>query len=815
MGRGKRIFSLALGLALLLGLLAIGASAGYDEFTDKNKITHPDAVKLLVELHVVAGKEDGSFFDPQGTLTRAEAAKLICVVLSGGAEPTLGSTDQLSYSDTKNTWGAAYIEYVTARGIVAGDGHGHFRPNDMVTGTQLAKMLLVALGYDAKTEGMVGSQWSSKIDALAQKNGLYNGLNAKDFSKPLSRDDAALMVYHALFTNTVQYSASGVARTGKTGLNQYFQMDLLTGVVVANDVFTLSAGTTTAAPAGKSKLFIRTRNLGTEGTILWYEGNTVTLPLDCENSWVGQEIQVLVKNLGGNSPSVYGTAVLTGRNKQVSTADALTADGVTQLLSQAGLRFADAVVVAENGRVTGVQTVKKAQSSFQEKLGGVQRRAIDNNGDGIVDCVLRTQPVLSRVSSVERDQSVSVEGFGTIAAENLSLAGSVAPNDMVLLYRYGPSMIYLEKAKTVTGTISAYQSSSSSMTIGGKSYAQSALLCIAEGMAAAVPSENLVGTRHLFYLDAQNNLIAYDPLEEFPVVPEPVAEGYGLVLSANVTAAGTGVKGTVSLLTESGNQKTYTVTAWEGLAASAQNLQGSIVAYQADAGGNAILVSTQADGTHNLQEQAVSSNSSYAQDGCSIVPGNNTIYFFQNGKNTWVVTGVQNLPAAAGSTIREVAYAEENGKYIALAARVESGSAQANDYVYVLKGPITVNPTGVTEYVYYVTYGKDKTGMIDTIFSRKSYSQTGLYHQSGTAKNAVLTKDTLIQSGTIQQISAGGTALKLNGQTYSVTSNAVVLDVMDVEMPSIIQWEDLRVGDQISVGLNQSGAIQEIYLVNG
>ena len=229
MGRGKKL--LALGLTLLLGILAVGANAGELEFTDRDKITHPDAVGLLVDLHVVAGKEDGSYYDPQGTLTRAEAAKLVCAVLSGGEEPALDPSGKLSYSDTQNNWGKAYIEYVTKRGIVAGDGQGRFKPNETVTATQLAKMLLVSLGYNAKTEGMVGSQWSSKIDALAKQNSLYDGLNTKDTGAPLSRDDAAQMIYNMLFTKTVQYPAAGGAaqKTAKTALNQYFQLDLLTG----------------------------------------------------------------------------------------------------------------------------------------------------------------------------------------------------------------------------------------------------------------------------------------------------------------------------------------------------------------------------------------------------------------------------------------------------------------------------------------------------------------------------------------------------------------------------------------------------------
>ncbi|MFQ9410814.1 MAG: S-layer homology domain-containing protein [Evtepia gabavorous] len=49
--------------------------------------------------------------------------------------------------------GQRYIESCVAQGIVSGVGGGRFSPAGNLTGSQLAKMLLVALGYDADIEG--------------------------------------------------------------------------------------------------------------------------------------------------------------------------------------------------------------------------------------------------------------------------------------------------------------------------------------------------------------------------------------------------------------------------------------------------------------------------------------------------------------------------------------------------------------------------------------------------------------------------------------------------------------------------------------
>ena len=92
----KRALSLAMASIMVLGMMVVGAGAvSYDDFSDKDKIVNDDAVSMLVELNVINGKDDGSF-DPEGIVTRAEMAKMICVVLNGGKDPSLGNVSNLS-----------------------------------------------------------------------------------------------------------------------------------------------------------------------------------------------------------------------------------------------------------------------------------------------------------------------------------------------------------------------------------------------------------------------------------------------------------------------------------------------------------------------------------------------------------------------------------------------------------------------------------------------------------------------------------------------------------------------------------------------
>ena len=139
----KRALSLGLASVMVMGMMAVGASAvSYDDLTDKDEIVNKEAVQMLVELNVINGKDDGSY-DPTGIVTRAEMAKMICVVLNGGKDPNLGTSVNNSYTDTVGHWAAGYIEYCTQLGIVAGDGTGKFNPSATVTGSEAAKMLLV------------------------------------------------------------------------------------------------------------------------------------------------------------------------------------------------------------------------------------------------------------------------------------------------------------------------------------------------------------------------------------------------------------------------------------------------------------------------------------------------------------------------------------------------------------------------------------------------------------------------------------------------------------------------------------------------
>ena len=206
----KRTLSLALASVMLVGMMSVGASAvNASDFTDADEIVNKDAVSTMTALGIINGKEDGSYFDPTGTVTRAEMAKMLCVAINGGVDPVLGVKDTPTFTDIKGHWAESYIEYCAANGIIAGRGNNKFDPTGTVSATEAAKMLLGVLGYSAEKSGLVGNDWAINTNVLANQNGLYKNLSNLNANTLLTRDNAAQMIYNALDADMVELNAAG------------------------------------------------------------------------------------------------------------------------------------------------------------------------------------------------------------------------------------------------------------------------------------------------------------------------------------------------------------------------------------------------------------------------------------------------------------------------------------------------------------------------------------------------------------------------------------------------------------------------------
>ena len=249
----KRVLSLGLAGTMLSGLMLTGAGAvGTKDFTDVKDIEHSEAVNTMVSLNIINGKDDGSFA-PEETVTRAQMAKMITIALHGGKEPVLGTKTIPTYTDIGNHWAESYIEYCSSQKIISGQGDGTFNPDGSVTGSQAAKMVLTAMGYDATVFNFTGVDWEINVNGVANKpeNDLYEDLDGLNPAEPLSRDNAAQLIYNGLQAETMQMDPNmsitnaeityQYKKSGKTMLKEKYNVDIYEGVLMATGEYDLTS----------------------------------------------------------------------------------------------------------------------------------------------------------------------------------------------------------------------------------------------------------------------------------------------------------------------------------------------------------------------------------------------------------------------------------------------------------------------------------------------------------------------------------------------------------------------------------------------
>lgn len=477
----KRALSLAMASIMVLGMMVVGAGAvSYDDFSDKDKIVNDDAVSMLVELNVINGKDDGSF-DPEGIVTRAEMAKMICVVLNGGKDPSLGNVSNYTYTDTVGHWAAAYIEYCTTLGIVAGDGTGKFNPSNTVTGAEAAKMLLVALGFKSEIEGFTGANWAVNVNVRANQKGLFDELSINP-SEGLTRDNAAQMVWNALDAGVVSYdytlitdgssitsSPTLIDNESKTLLTDKFKVAKLEGVIVANENAT---STGTAVEKEDVTVLLLTSD---DADSKQDEGDTITLKTATAANLLGKSVTMFAKDWkNGAYQTVLGNPVVSSDNMIATISEDSDADDVKDALKDAGIKEVSKAVLVQNFiRATDEDDKELTISGMADvaKLtgNGIEVTVISNDNDNKADFVIVTKMIAGKVSAYnakgnDGDGYITVTALLTDIAKADQIAGAefadvkgsedLAKDDIVLYYRVGDTF-YAEKADSVNVTVTS------------------------------------------------------------------------------------------------------------------------------------------------------------------------------------------------------------------------------------------------------------------------------------------------------------------------------------------------------------------------
>lgn len=470
----KKVLALVLAMMMTLSLMVTANAASYK---DDASISKDAAVEVMSALKVFNGLEDGNFH-PTGTLTRAQAAKIISYLQLGAenAEVFLDNSVGSKYSDvTAGKWYTGYVNYCDDMGIIAG-ANGKFRPNDNVTGYEFAKMLLTAIGYDAKIEGYqdTGRMWTLNVGRQGKLIGLDN--NVAYSSAALTREEACQMAYNVIFATMVKYNKDGdrveieaskdVPQTLATSV---FNLLQASGRVVVIGEKTRVGGTTYAISSDPSVL-----------------GHNVTVYYQNDKDKTGY---ALVDN--------STTLTLTGTAKTDNEALAKALDVETATVPTAALTIFDS-----SSTSTTSQSTNAALPADSAKAG--YQLIIDSKADGTLEVTGAVKPTvytLSKVNSVSKDGYPVLNRVATLNKDNTgSLYADIAKNDYVVVYNIG-TKYFVSKAETVVGTASSFNAAGT-VTIGGNSYAYNA----ANNKSGLADNKvSSFSTEYTLYLDGQGN----------------------------------------------------------------------------------------------------------------------------------------------------------------------------------------------------------------------------------------------------------------------------------------------------------------------
>ena len=425
-------------------------------FTDSADIkVDTEVVDTLVSLGVVNGYDDGSF-KPNGTVTRAEMAKMIYVLRTGNSDASAYNDDKTSFTDIGSHWARGYIKYCQSLGIIAGKSNTKFCPNDKVTAQEAAKMLLVTLGYDATKAGLTGANWASKTNALADENGLLEDVNTS-FTSACPRQYAAQLIYNAIDAETVvlrdgaytDESALGIPN--KTVGEKYMGLSKTEGVLVASGKTGIN-GQSTAKEDSLGVNVLTTNAAGVTETAYDYAADvTFTKVAKDYTALLGQVVKVLYKN--GDKSKVYGVFATDDNNVLAGNSTDLEKKTATKVKFD-GTEYDVAATTLVT--VNGVKkSVALADAADQYKDTAATFSLVDNNDDDKYDVLTVFAPSVVKVTYAGSNSITAGKSY-KYADENI--ADGIKKDDYVAIIDKAATKdgkYNITKAETVTGKVEA------------------------------------------------------------------------------------------------------------------------------------------------------------------------------------------------------------------------------------------------------------------------------------------------------------------------------------------------------------------------
>ena len=445
----KKVLALVLAFACAFTMFA-GAA-----FTDAADINadNTEAVDLLTTLGIIKGYEDGSF-QPDGTVTRAEMAKMIYTIRNDGNDDASAYENvTTSFTDISGHWAEGYVKYLQNTGIVAGKSATRFDPDSQVTTGEAMKMALALGGYDEEHAGLTGINWLNNTVSLATTNGLTDDV-ASAISGGCTRQDAAQILSNALGMTAVRWSAvvedfvndskDGLAFGGKPISVGEKWMDLCTDV-----------GTLVSIDSNNLSIIISSTD---EPDSYHDSGKVEFTRINTDySSLLGQKVKVLFNN--GKTNDVIGVyavpdnnVVVVNQNEIGVDAGKIVIDGTNYSIDTDGVEvIIDGEQQADNWKA----------GAFKDEQSADVVTLIDTDDDNKIDAAYIKTVDVQKVTYVSSSQIIA--GSKTYKFADDNIAEDVEKDDWVVitknLYNDNNDVVIADKA---TGAVEATKSKTDS-----------------------------------------------------------------------------------------------------------------------------------------------------------------------------------------------------------------------------------------------------------------------------------------------------------------------------------------------------------------
>ena len=303
----RRFVAVLLSLCLILTFIPVSAMAV--EFDDTQDHWAEEAIDRWSDVGVVTGVGNNEF-DPEGDLSRAQAASVFSKLLNLTDEADLSSFTDI----TADAWYAGHIAKCVEAGIMAGVGNNQMDPEGTVTREMFFTMFAQAMGIeredtmekDFADEGQISDWAEGYINALVNR-GFISGITDTTLvpDDDINRASVMALLNKAIVAYVVEEGNQTVDGTGIVLVladNVSITADEPITVVVAKEGATVSlAGATGGAEviALENNVAVTDAPVGT--TIAAKEGVTGTTA-NGQAVAPDSEITITAPTTGGGSP---------------------------------------------------------------------------------------------------------------------------------------------------------------------------------------------------------------------------------------------------------------------------------------------------------------------------------------------------------------------------------------------------------------------------------------------------------------------------------------------------------------------------------